>query len=152
MSKNNTYLQEGSNCALSEGWGLFQGPEGMDIERLDVPSAHVEGASDDAVFDSDVDAFHFVAKKASNGSQYHLDALRLVSEGAHTRKHATRYNHAYTVAFEVGGSYVLTGEDVTFEQMRDALQRARVERSKAFLALLFGSSASGRQGRALSEG
>lgn len=44
---------------------------------------------------------------------------------ATTAASTATYNHAYTLAFQIGGSVAEDGEDVTAGQMRDAL-RARV--------------------------
>lgn len=45
-----------------------------------------------------------------------------VIEGA-AHEPVTTYNHAFTLAFQLGGSITKDGEDVTAEQMRDALRK-----------------------------
>jgi hypothetical protein len=78
MKKTGPYMP--FDLEYDEGWAVFENDDGtMQIQRLDSPQDAREWHPAEPLFDSDEAAVAYVLMRAEAGSQYHLEALRLVN-------------------------------------------------------------------------
>ncbi len=91
-----TWTATESNLANQQGWNIFDGMNGYEIQRLD----------ENPVFEGDASAWRFVVEKANEGSELHKAAIEFIKD--RNIKHYNRINDLASVKFKNGGTLPTT--------------------------------------------